>query len=94
MRKRVGCKPARWAGEVIPEVFVGEWAKPVRLLVCLAGSSSLHHTVGGVVLIHVEALVLHSAPLVLIGAIGLLVNQIKSLTPYEILLLPSVDIDL
>jgi len=92
--KRVGCKPARWAGEVIPEVFIGEWAKPIRLLVHLAGSFAIHHAFDGIVLIDVKALVLRSVPLLLIGAIGLLVYQIKSLMPNKILLLPFVDIDL
>lgn len=92
--KRVGCKPGRWAGEVIPEVFIGEWAKPVRLLVHLAGSFAIHHAFDRIVLIGVKALVLRSVSLLLIGAIGLLVDQIKSLMPNEVLLLPSVDIDL
>lgn len=92
--KRVGCKPVRWAGEVIPEVFIGEWAKPIRLLVHLAGSFAIHHAFDGIVLIDVKALVLRSVPLLLIGAIGLLVYQIKSLMPNKILLLPFVDIDL
>jgi len=94
--KRVGCKPARWAGEVILEVFIGEWAKPIRLLVDLAGSCAIHHTFGGIVLIDgtMAFPMYRSVPLLLIGAIGLLVYQIKSLMPNEILLLPSVDIDL